>query len=402
MATKIDKLKGTFYLNKEEPIHRWYQYIEGYSSPFVKHELDLIGDVKSLYDPFGGCGTSPLTAAKMGIVSHFSETNPFMVFMCNAKTNLALEASKNINSIKSSLSNLVIALDNDIDVESTSIDYGGFEKFYDTEVLNKILRIERLATKTLDDIYARDLAYAGLACILVRVSNMVRRGDLRFATEKEKSEADKDVYSLFKRKMMDMLDDLSSNDNVIKAPVIQISEDARDVKYCNVVDCIITSPPYLNGTNYIRNTKLELKLLGFVEREEELSRLHSRGIIAGINNVSKRNTEQFMTTEAVERIIEKLTPISYDDRIPKMILGYFHGMEQVISRLRDILINNGKFIMDIGDSQFSGVHVPTHEVLISIASKYGFRVYENEVLRSRISKNGMKLTQRIIRFKLHK
>ena len=35
--------------------------------------------------------------------------------------------------------------------------------------------------------------------------------------------------------------------------------------YENKVDVIVTSPPYLNGTNYIRNTKLELWFLGYLK-----------------------------------------------------------------------------------------------------------------------------------------
>ena len=48
-------LAGTFALNKLEPIHRWYNYIEGYSSQLVKDELDQLEHehIRSVYDPFG-------------------------------------------------------------------------------------------------------------------------------------------------------------------------------------------------------------------------------------------------------------------------------------------------------------------------------------------------------------
>ena len=49
-----------------------------------------------------------------------------------------------------------------------------------------------------------------------------------------------------------------------------------------------------------------------------------------------------------------------------MVAGYFYDIEQVIERLSRAMKNSGIFIMDIGDSQFAGVHIPAHELLIQI------------------------------------
>ena len=71
---------GTFALNKEEPIHRWYSYLEGYSSCLIVDLLDELKDenIRTIYDPFGGTGTTMLVASQRGIRSYFSEINPFM------------------------------------------------------------------------------------------------------------------------------------------------------------------------------------------------------------------------------------------------------------------------------------------------------------------------------------
>ena len=58
--------------------------------------------------------------------------------------------------------------------------------------------------------------------------------------------------------------------------------------------------------------------------------------------------------------------------------------------------------MDIGDSQFSGIHIPTHELLEVLALQHGFKKYDEEILRKRFSNNGMELTQRVLRFELIK
>ena len=77
-------------------------------------------------------------------------------------------------------------------------------------------------------------------------------------------------------------------------------------------------------------------------------------------------------------------------------------MDIVIQKLSKSIKPGGLFTMDIGDSQFAGVHIPTHRVLSSICAQYGFNLYDEEVLRERRSKNGMVLTQRLLRYRLEK
>lgn len=80
---------GTFALNKGEPIHRWYSYLEGYSSRLIDDLIKEIGaaNISAIYDPFCGTGTTVLVASQKGINSYYSETNPFMRAVIEAKVN---------------------------------------------------------------------------------------------------------------------------------------------------------------------------------------------------------------------------------------------------------------------------------------------------------------------------
>ena len=104
----------------------------------------------------------------------------------------------------------------------------------------------------------------------------------------------------------------------------------------------------------------------------------------------------------VEPYWKQLQPVSYDERIPKMVAGYFRDMDMVIQKLSVSIKSGGLFTMDIGDSQFAGVHIPTHQILSTICEQYGFILYDEEILRERRSKNGMVLTQRLLRYRLEK
>ena len=96
MDKKAMKKAGTFELNKIEPIHNWYSYVEGYSSCLITDELDLLKEynIKSIYDPFGGTGTTPLVASQRGINSYYSETNPFMLNVIDTKINSVINICK--------------------------------------------------------------------------------------------------------------------------------------------------------------------------------------------------------------------------------------------------------------------------------------------------------------------
>lgn len=398
MNNLIKEKGGTFSLNKCEPIHRWYSYIEGYSSCLITEELSKLlsinSGIKAVYDPFCGTGTTVLVASCQGINSFYSETNPFMQKVIETKINDVRLFNK--SEIISRLEKYLYLV-SECEIQNF-VNWNGFEKFFESNQLNELLTIKSIISSEYVQVI-KDILFVALSAIVVKVSKMTRRGDLRYATEKEyKSE---DVIKCFITKLEEIIFDIKNYGNIIKCGTVKVSDDARDNNYINVFDCVITSPPYLNGTNYIRNTKLELKLNDFISDEKELPYFHSKGIVAGINNVSKR-TNIDCVLPIVKPYVEMLKPVSYDERIPKMVAGYFCDMDKVIEKLSVSVKNGGLFTMDIGDSQFAGVHIPTHQILTEICVNHGFKLYDEEVLRHRRSKNGMVLSQRLLRYRLEK
>ncbi len=398
MNALIKEKGGTFSLNKSEPIHRWYPYVEGYSSCLIAEELKkflvLKPNIETIYDPFCGTGTTSLVASTYGIESFYSESNPFMQTVIETKVNVVRMLDVNI-AIPKLLE--YRALIRTIKIESFS-SWNGFEKFFGESQLNELLTIKKLISQE-DDVLVKCILTLALSAIVVKVSKMTRRGDLRYATEKEYRE--ESVLDCFIDKLDEMICDIQYHKAMVKCGTTKVSDDARKNDYVNAFDCVITSPPYLNGTNYIRNTKLELKLNDFILSEKDLPRFHSKGIVAGINNVSKRTTIDTVLP-VVEPYLEQLQPVSYDARISKMVAGYFRDMDMVIQKLSTSIKPGGLFTMDIGDSQFAGVHIPTHQILSNICTQYGFYLYDEEILRERRSKNGMILTQRLLRYSLEK
>ena len=108
------KNKGTFSLNKGKTIYSWYQYTEGYSEEFVLNEIEKIGSVSSVYDPFGGSGTTMLYSSFKGIKSYFSEINPFMAWVCNTKINSSKYAYEHIDQFEEVVNKIIHECSNNI------------------------------------------------------------------------------------------------------------------------------------------------------------------------------------------------------------------------------------------------------------------------------------------------
>src|SRR5699024_7375927 len=202
LVDKNKKLLGTFSLNEKAPIHRWFNFSEGYSNQFIKQELSLIEqEVKSIYDPFSGTGTTPLVASKNGIKSYYSETNPFMAFVCDTKINTSFsteeEKEQIIEQLEMLLENIKLPTNIQCNSTATNIDYDGFEKYFDLKALYKLLTIKRIIKETCIVDRSRNLALLALASITVKNSKMIRRGDLRFANEKEIQKKEFNVFHDF-------------------------------------------------------------------------------------------------------------------------------------------------------------------------------------------------------------
>ncbi|MCP3806611.1 site-specific DNA-methyltransferase [Paenibacillus sp. Lou8.1] len=397
-------LSGTFALNKQEPIHRWYKYDEGYSSELILNEFNRLPiDVESIFEPFAGSGTTPLVAAQLGIESYFTEINPFMAYITETKINTVRDASNNQDEVVKNLAELksiILDFQTNVKYEHSHYDYQGFEKYYDEMVLNNISKV-KWCIENIKDPISKKLARVALSAIAVKTSKMIKRGDLRYAKENEKNILSSDVFLHFLDKLNEITLDITNFSKSVQASTQYVHSDARQATLPKEVDCVITSPPYLNGTNYIRNTKLELQLLNFINSENDLPLLHSNGIMAGINSVSRRRSIPYIFEE-VKPYVERLEAVAYDKRIPIMVGGYFYDMHNVFQKLKEVIRNNGVFVLDIGDSQFAGVHIPTDILLSEIAKKNGFELYDEETLRTRRSKNQMLLSQKVLRYRLKK
>ena len=77
-----------FKTNREQPIHRWFDYKQGYADKLVQSLIDYSKLTKGDYvlDPFTGVGTTQVSAQAKNVKSIGIDINPIAVLAARVKT----------------------------------------------------------------------------------------------------------------------------------------------------------------------------------------------------------------------------------------------------------------------------------------------------------------------------
>ena len=222
---------------------------------------------------------------------------------------------------------------------------------------------------------------------------MIRRGDLRFRKGKEQDDTIGNLAIEVCRKLRSIANDITSLKSVDNAPVL-VAGDAKRLSLIPSleIDAIVTSPPYLNGTNYYRNTKIELWFMRALISAGDLTAFRTHAVTSGINDVTVLKNRQ-PVSQSVEDVVGELNRCAYDRRIPMMVSSYFADMKQVFKGLLHHIKPSSRLLMDIGDSSYAGIHVDTPTILADILKDDGWVVNTEMTLRQRLSRSGRPLRQ---------
>lgn len=401
------KIGVTFKDSKELPIHRWYPYVEGFSATWIQEMLsEFCKKGMNVYDPFGGSGTMNVEASKMGMKSYFSEMNPFMRFVLNSKVNVVKRMQENKSLYLDEMKRVKLYIESEEfenacarDLDEKVYVFMLEKEYFEKKDLMQLRTIYEIAEGTKFSEEVRELVRCAAACVTVDTSNMTRRADLRRRRSNEYLTRVVDVKKQFLEKWRQFSEDIENSD-VLYEDASCISFDAREAnkKYIEMFDFVITSPPYINGTNYIRNTTLELLLTGKASDENALKNLKQKTVCGGISDASTVRLSELIEFTFVEEVAKKLDVTSKDKRIPLMIRCYFSDMYRVFESVYSMMKYGAKFALDIGDSKFYGVYVPTDEILCTLAKKVGFKVVSQEKIAERFSRDKTMLKQVLIIF----
>jgi DNA modification methylase len=406
--TQIEGVDGTFAEAKFEPFHSWYTYLEGYSPAFVEGiRAKYLPKASTILEPFAGSGTTPFTLATRGVRCGYSEVNPVMRWVISSKLAVAglgtgerRRLADRLDVTADGLAARIERAEPDQTLRASYTDCFGESVFFSAEAFRKVLGL-RAVTDELDQddpLLSRLLVIAAMAQI-VNCSLLKRAGDVRYRT---KAELDKGVpdFVLSVAEHVRRIARDTRNAPTLNAVPWLVTPNAKHLRATPAVnaDGVITSPPYLNGTNYIRNTKLELWFSRLMKTSADLRALRDQVVTSGINDVAGSSMGDDELPPGVASVVAKIRKSAYDQRIPEMVAQYFRDMGTVLEGLARQTVPGATICIDIGDSRYGGVHVPTHDLLVEVAAQHGMHVVERLPLRKRLSKDKSVLTQEVLVF----
>jgi DNA modification methylase len=225
-----------------------------------------------------------------------------------------------------------------------------------------------LAIQTVEVSLVRRFLELTFSSIIVTKSGGVSRArDLAHSRphlDKEKSP--KNALEQFSLRLQKNIKSMAHLDTkgAIAAP---LPGDARSMPLRDeVIDLIVTSPPYANAIDYMRAHKFPLVWLG----ESVINLTELRAKYLGSEKINGAQYAELPDkTEGIIRQLQK-----QDRKKSSILRKYFTEMKAVLAEMYRVLRKDSPAIVVVGPSVMRGLDVQTHHCLAEIAQETGFSV----------------------------
>ena len=396
--------KIKFFANAKEPVHRWSPYVQGFAAAFVRDMLDEYkekGEAPKILDPFAGSGTVLVESKLHGFKAKGVELNPLLHFVAETKINSWGVPPQLLLDMLS-----VVAEAEKRKELSDSPDFLKSKAHFSPTVLRNLRKlkcgIDCIKTQAcIKNQRAHALLRLAFASILINCSNLKRSPCLTHCDKKEV--ANDAPFTLFKEKVEKIAEDLKDlqhkNTRGIKKHCSVHLGNSITHNHADSYDLVITSPPYMNGMDYVINYKIEMGWLDFASTHKQLKSIKDSMVVC--DNVSKNLVRDYAErkhpycNEWIEKIKRKITkniemrgqdgrPYRRPD-MPEIVHKYFDDMYKAMKRTSAAMNAGGRFVMVVGDSLIADVYVPTDLILAKMGNEMGLEIERIEKARDRRS-----------------
>ncbi len=373
------------------PVHRWFNFIAGFSPEFVSQcilEANLKKD-SVIIDPFAGCGTTLVEANIHGIQSLGFEAHLFLANICKSK--LLIETDiETINAVKDDL--LTINCNGDLS-EYSKASKRFLKKLIPEDSLATLVAARRKVESYTDKKYV--MAYMILSKVLDLCSHSKTDGIYKAPTTKKKAQNyDEALESVCDTISEDLLfSHFNKIENRAKI-IFQSSEDMSIGKQS--CDLLVTSPPYLNNFDYAEMTRMYLYFWLHARNWREITEKVRNKLIVNTTTALKGHKNKIHTYRAhipecvheeldyyFDALSEKRKSKPGKKRYNYIVYPYFCQMTNVLKNSHRILKDSAPTHIIVSDAALYGIHIRTQKILASIMEATGFQDIEVIKLRSR-------------------
>ena len=141
------------------------------------------------------------------------------------------------------------------------------------------------------------------------------------------------------------------------------------VRGTGIVDCVITSPPYLTAVDYYRRHTLETFWLGLTATVAERREIKPRYL--GHDRLGERqaaNVDENHGTEIGRRWLARLKPVKPERA--RAFLHYCSGMSEALVRFTEIVRASKPIVLVVGNVRFCGAHISMPDLLTQLAAPH--------------------------------
>ena len=380
----------TFRLNDSLPVHRWWPDVQGYSAEFVRGVLEgaHLGRRAAVLDPFAGSGTSLVEARRAGVRAVGTELLAPAVLAARVKTAFELPAG----TLRAAARRVA---------ERGRRRRAGPLPFlretrrqFDPDVLADLTRLRDALPEGGTPV--ADALRLAFGRILIPSSRLHRSPCLGYDRRHRVSETG--PFDRFLAAVDEMATDLGAlapERSRWGPPARVVQGDARTASWGRgSVDLAVTSPPYVNGMDYVMNYKIDLAWLGYARSYADLAALRSAEVAC--DNLPRSETAAYRDVAgSADPWLDEILPRIRDNVARKgsyrrddahaVVRRYFADLVDVLANVRDALAPGGRFILVVGDSLLAGTYVPADLLTARLGASLGYRIVSVEAARSRRS-----------------
>lgn len=374
------------------PIHRWFNFIAGFSPEFVGLCVanSKLGGNATLLDPFAGCATAPLTACQLGLSSVGYEPHPVLARIARAKLP-DKTASKRLLSIERAISS---GLRSPLSANALPAAPRAFlSKLLPADALEALLGAkESLRSQSL---LSDDLAFVVLSKMLDLCSHSQTDGIYKAPTSRKASVAPScALEDTIKRIATDI--DASDSTIGLRSRIFQASSQRMKEVDSQSIDIVVTSPPYLNNFDFAEMTRMYLYFWGIANSWREITETVRSQLIVNTTTALKGHKEcqadyrqnvPLMLRGELDSLVEKLRAErqlrpgkkEYD----LLVYPYFSQVTDVLRECHRCLKPGALIHIMIADAALYGTHISTPQILRDVLSCIGYSGADCALVRKR-------------------
>lgn len=420
ISNNFNRQSVSYQLSKNESLHRWLKYKEGFSPDLVRTLLQEFkikaGD--TILDPFVGSGTTSLVCKMLGINSIGFDILPMSKIAIKAKVSVFDYDLEELNRMIVEIEKIFVPESYEKRTPYINITDGAYPDLTEKEIA---FFTEWNASNNYSEI-AKNLVTLSILNSLEKVSYTAKDGqflrwDYRSKKMRESEEYRKKkgkaplVIRLDKGYLPTLKETLINELNSVYDDIISVRKTANinnaDLHFIennvlrelpklesNILNGVITSPPYCNRYDYTRTYALELAYLGITD--EKIKQLRQQLLSCTVENKSKIDEiKEYYTTLGRESDFNKIVKIIKNNKtlsevnnslikrnnngdinnkgVLRMVDGYFTELTFIYAELFRLCKSGAKVAFVNDNVRYGGEVISVDFISTELAEQIGFK-----------------------------